>query len=234
MSPGKISPTHSYMPRSVHMREQNFRCVASIMHEHFKFHIHDKIVSHKWKDFTWDKMHGKKFTRMTKIFHMYYKISHACQKVHMHVKCWCGELVFLPTLISHGSFFHTLFTPFSHDFHTHSPSSELAAARSSLIITSLLKPPVLRMWSWIVRWPMKVCSFMLSIITWRITEKPLSTLACQSQSQEFPHQLARLRKWTHTAHMVLQKNIQSVFTLNYSKAASTALSTNSDYSKVKE
>ena len=52
----------------------------------------------------------KKFTHMTKIFHMYYKISHACQKVHMHVKCWCGELVFLPTLISHGSFF-------SHTFH---------------------------------------------------------------------------------------------------------------------
>ena len=53
----------------------------------------------------------KKFTHMTKIFHMYYKISHAYQKVHMHVKCWCGELVFFPTLISHGSFF-------SHPFHT--------------------------------------------------------------------------------------------------------------------
>ena len=40
------------------------------------------------------KCMGKKFTHMTKIFHMYYKISHACQKVHMHVKCLCGELVF--------------------------------------------------------------------------------------------------------------------------------------------
>ena len=198
------------------------------------------------------------FTFMTKLFHVSEKISreikcmlkssHVWQKsftciakFHMHVKkftcMWNADVVnlyFCQHWFHMVPFFHTLFTPFSHDFHTHSPSSELAAARSSLIITSLLKPPVLRMWSWIVRWPMKVCSFMLSIITWRITEKPLSTLACQSQSQEFPHQLARLRKWTHTAHMVLQKNIQSVFTLNYSKAASTVLSTNSDYSKVKE
>ena len=57
----------------------------------------------------------KKFTHMTKIFHMYYKISHAYQRVHMHVKCWCGELVFFPTLISHGSFFsHTFHTIFTH------------------------------------------------------------------------------------------------------------------------
>ena len=185
------------------------------------------------------------FTFMTKVFHRSEKISHEikCMEKSSHVwqksfTCmWNADVVnlyFCQHWFHMVPFFHTLFTPFSHDFHTHSPSSELAAARSSLIITSLLKPPVLRMWSWIVRWPMKVCSFMLSIITWRITEKPLSTLACQSQSQEFPHQLARLRKWTHTAHMVLQKNIQSVFTLNYSKAASTALSTNSDYSKVKE
>ena len=188
--------------------------------------MHDKIVSHKWKDFTWDKMHGKKFTRMTKIFHMYYKISHACQKVHMHVKCWCGELVFLPTLISHGSFFS----------HTFSPSSELAAARSSLIITILLRPPILRMWSWIVRWRMKVCSFMLSIITWRITEKPLSSLGCQSQ---------RVKSFLTSSHYLESELTQpiwcsrktsslSVLKLNYSKAASTALSTNSDYSKVKE
>ena len=87
-----------------------FTCMTKL------FHMCEKI-SHVIKCME------KKFTHMTKIFHMYYKISHACQKVHMHVKCWCGELVFLPTLISHGSFFHTLFTPSSHDFHTHSPSS---------------------------------------------------------------------------------------------------------------
>ena len=52
-------------------------------------------------------MHGKKVHTYDKIF---YKISYPCQKVHMHVKCWCGELVFLPILISHGSFF-------SHSFH---------------------------------------------------------------------------------------------------------------------
>jgi len=52
---------------------------------------------------------------MTKFFHTKYKISHACQKVHMHVKCWCGELVFLPTLFSHGSFFsHTFHMIFTH------------------------------------------------------------------------------------------------------------------------
>ena len=93
----------------------NFTCMTNL------FHMCEKI-SHEIKCME------KKFSHMTKLFHMYYRISHACQKVHMHVKFWCGELVFLPTLISHGSFFfHTLFTPFSHDFHRHSPRPSLSS-----------------------------------------------------------------------------------------------------------
>ena len=57
----------------------------------------------------------KKFTHMTKIFPMNYKISHPCQKIPMHVKCWCGEHVFSPTLVSHGSVFsHTIHMIFTH------------------------------------------------------------------------------------------------------------------------
>ena len=107
------------------------------------------------------------FTFMTKLFHISEKISHEIKcmlksshvwqksftcitKFHMHVKkftcMWNADVVnlyFCQHWFHMVPFFHTLFTPFSHDFHTHSPSSELAAARSSLIITSLLKPPVL-------------------------------------------------------------------------------------------
>ena len=107
------SPLHP--PKCSHACEK-FRilAIASIMHVKFEVHMHDKVVSHVWKHFTCNK----KFTHITNNFHMYYKISHVCQKVYMHVKCWCGELVFLPTLISHGYFFphtfYTLFTLFSH------------------------------------------------------------------------------------------------------------------------
>ena len=70
------------------MHVKNFTYIASIMHVNYKFHMHDKIVSHvaKVKISHEIKCMEKKFTHMTKIFHMYYKISHAYQKVHMHVK----------------------------------------------------------------------------------------------------------------------------------------------------
>ena len=107
----------TYMPKSVHMQVKHLTYIAFIMHVKFEvtsmtklFHMCEKI-SHVIKCME------KKFTHMENIVHMYYKISYACQKVHMHVKCWCGELVFLPTWISHGFFFshsfHTLFTWFS-------------------------------------------------------------------------------------------------------------------------
>ena len=86
----------------------NFHMQGSIMHVKFEVHMHDKIASHVWHTSGIKWM--DKFTHMTKMFDMYYKISRACPKVHMHVKCWCGEVVFLPTLISHGSLF-------SHPFH---------------------------------------------------------------------------------------------------------------------
>ena len=72
------------MLKSVHI------CACEIFHMHrvyyaceIEVHMHDKIASHgthviKCMD---------KFTHVTKMFDMYYKISRACQNVHMHVKC---------------------------------------------------------------------------------------------------------------------------------------------------
>ena len=72
-------------------------------------HVICQNISHKIKCME------KKFTHMTKIFPMNYKISHPCQKIPMHVKCWCGEHVFSPTLVSHGSVFsHTIHMIFTH------------------------------------------------------------------------------------------------------------------------
>ena len=85
-SPGKISHAHSYMPKSVHMHVKNFTCIASIMHVKFEVHMHDRIVSHVRKDFTCNKMHGKKVHTYDKIFsHVLNnftcmsKSSHACE-----------------------------------------------------------------------------------------------------------------------------------------------------------
>ena len=53
------------------------------MHVKFEVHMHDKIasrVTHVIKCMD-------QFTHVTKMFDMYYKISRACQNVHMHVKC---------------------------------------------------------------------------------------------------------------------------------------------------
>ena len=86
-SPEKNSHAHSDMPKSVHMHVENFTCIACIMNVKFEVYMHDRIVSRVWEDFTCNKMYGKKVHTYDKHFHMYYKISHACQKVHMHVKC---------------------------------------------------------------------------------------------------------------------------------------------------
>ena len=76
------------MPKSVHMHVKNFTYIASIMHVNFKFHMHDKIVSHvaKVKISHEIKCMEKKFTHMTKNFsHVLQnftctsKSSHACE-----------------------------------------------------------------------------------------------------------------------------------------------------------
>ena len=89
-------------------------------------------------------MHEKKFTCMKKIFTCITKISHACQKVHMHEKkishalpkfhmlvkkftcMWNSQKLHMHVNLSEFHMvpcFHTLFTCLSHDFHTHTPSS---------------------------------------------------------------------------------------------------------------
>ena len=105
------------MPKSVHMHVKNFTCIASTMHVKFEVHMHDRIVSHVWKDFTWNKMHGKKVHTYDKNF------SHVLQSF---TRMWNADVVnlyFCQHWFHMVPFFHTLFTPFSHDFHTHSPSS---------------------------------------------------------------------------------------------------------------
>ena len=74
------------MPKSVHMLVKNFTCIASIMLVKFEVHMHDKIVSHVRKDFTCNKMHGKKvhtydknFSHVLQNFTRMSKSSHACQ-----------------------------------------------------------------------------------------------------------------------------------------------------------
>ena len=113
-SPEKNSHAHSDMPKSVHMHVKNFTCIASIMHVKVEVHMHDKIVSHVWKDFKCNKMHGKKvhkygknvshvlqnFTRMS-------KSSHACEML-MWWTCIFANIDFTWFLF---------FTHFSHPFH---------------------------------------------------------------------------------------------------------------------
>ena len=104
----KISPAHSYMLKSVHI------CACEICHMQRIYYACEIWRSHAWQNCDTCVTHVikcmDKFTHMTKMFDMYYKISRACQKVHKHMKCWRGEVVFLPTLIPHGSLF-------SHPFH---------------------------------------------------------------------------------------------------------------------
>ena len=85
-SPEKNSHAHSDMPKSVHMHVKNFTYIASIMHVKFEIHMHDKIVSHVWKDFTCNKLHGKKvhtydknFSHVLQNFTRMSKSSHACE-----------------------------------------------------------------------------------------------------------------------------------------------------------
>ena len=89
-------------------------CIASIMHVNFKFHMHDKIVSHVGKDFTWNKMHGKKvhtydknFSHVLQNFTPISKSSHACEML-MWWTCIFSNIDFTWFLF---------FTHFSHPFH---------------------------------------------------------------------------------------------------------------------
>ena len=105
-------------------------------------------------------MHEKKFTCMKKIFTCNTKISHACQKVHMHEKKISHVLPKFHMLVKkftcmsnsqklhmHVNLsefhmvpcFHTLFTYLSHDFHTHTPSSVTQCLRHEAA-TKIISP----------------------------------------------------------------------------------------------
>ena len=106
-SPEKNSHAHSDMlPKSVHMR-------------HSIYYACEIWSSHAWPGMT-ELFHMREkilhvIKCMEKSSHIWQKIFTCITKFHMHVKCWCGELVFLPTLISHGSFFsHTFHMIFTH------------------------------------------------------------------------------------------------------------------------
>ena len=97
------------MPKSVHMHVKNFTCIASIMHVKFEVHMHDKIVSHVWKDFTCNKKftHDKIFSHVLQNFTRMSKSSHACEML----MCWT-------CVFANIDFTWFLsFTPFSHPFH---------------------------------------------------------------------------------------------------------------------
>ena len=102
------------MPKSVHMHVKNFTYIASIMHVKFEIHMHDKIVSHVWKDFTCNKLHGKKvhtydknFSHVLQNFTRMSKSSHACEML-MWWTCIFANIDFTWFLF---------FTHFSHPFH---------------------------------------------------------------------------------------------------------------------
>ena len=112
-SPEKNSHAHSDMPKSVHifhMHSIYFACEIWSSHAWpgmtELFHMREKILHVI-------KCMEKKVTHMTKHFHMYYKISHACEML-MWWTCIFANIDFTWFLF---------FTHFSHDFHTHSPSS---------------------------------------------------------------------------------------------------------------
>ena len=103
------------MPKSVHMHVKNFTCIASITHVKFEVHMHDRIVSHVWKDFTCNKMLGKKvhtygknFSHVLQNFTPISKSSHACEML-MWWTCIFSNIDFTWFLF---------FTHFSHPFHT--------------------------------------------------------------------------------------------------------------------
>ena len=113
------------MPKSVHMHVKNFTCIASIMHVKFEVHMHDKIVSHVWKDFTCNKMHRKKVHTYDKNFsHALQNFTHISKSSHA-----CEMLLWWTCIFSNIDFtWFLFFTHFSHPFHTfftHSPSSVL-------------------------------------------------------------------------------------------------------------
>ena len=120
------------------MHVKNFTCIASTMHVKVEVHMHDKIVSHVWKDFKCNKMHGKKvhkygknvshvlqnFTRMS-------KSSHACEML-MWWTCIFANIDFTWFLF---------FTHFSHPFHmifTHIADGSLIHGYSEIHLFSSL------------------------------------------------------------------------------------------------
>ena len=112
--PWKNSHAHSDMPKTVHMHVKNFTCIASIMHVKFEVHMHDKIVSHVWKDFTCNKMHGeqvhtydKNFSHVLQNFTRMSKSSHACEML-MWWTCIVANIDFT---------WFFFFIHFSHPFH---------------------------------------------------------------------------------------------------------------------
>ena len=101
----KNSHAHSDMSKGVH----------NDMHVKFDVHMHDKIVSHVWKDFTCNKMLGKKvhtydknFSHVLQNFTPISKSSHACEML-MWWTCIFSNIDFTWFLF---------FTHFSHPFHT--------------------------------------------------------------------------------------------------------------------
>ena len=102
------------MPKSVHMHVKNFTYIASTMHVKCEIHMHYKIVSHVWKDFTCNKLHGKKvhtydknFSHVLQNFTRMSKSSHACEML-MWWTCIFANIDFTWFLF---------FTHFSHPFH---------------------------------------------------------------------------------------------------------------------
>ena len=103
------------MPKSVHMPMKHFTCIASTIYVKFEVHMHDKIVSHVWKDFTCKKMHGKRvytydknFSHVLQNFTRISKSSHACEML-MWWTCTFSNIDFT---------WYLFFTHFSHPFHT--------------------------------------------------------------------------------------------------------------------
>ena len=114
ISPEKISPAHSYMLKSVHMHVKNFTYIASVIHVNFRFHMHDKIVSHVWKDFTWNKIYGKKVDTYDKTFsHVLQNFTCMSQSSHA-----CEMLMWWTCVFANIDFtWFLFFTHFSHPFH---------------------------------------------------------------------------------------------------------------------
>ena len=98
---------------------------------HSIYHACEIWSSHAWQNcFTCHKKISHVIKCMEKSSHIWQKIFTCITKFHTHIKkftcMWNADVVnlyFFQHWFHMVPFFHTLFTPFSHDFHTHSPSS---------------------------------------------------------------------------------------------------------------